>query len=148
MTFFRKERSLPLSGQSTYQDLQQQINHQLPSQNLPYAIRIQGNFPYLKVRSEPKQTLPYRPLNGVLATQQQVFELRNVQGTLVGFRLPQYFKDVNVAGYHFHFITSDRKRGGHLLDGQFLNPVVDVETLQDWQIQLPDNAAFEQAPLE
>ena len=147
VTFFRKERSFLLSGQSTYQDLQQQINHQLPSQNLPYAIRIQGNFPYLKVRSELKQTPPYHPLKDVLATQQQIFELRNVQGTLVGFRLPQYFKDVNVAGYHFHFITDDRKQGGHLLDGQFLNPVVDVETLKNWQIMLPNNSAFDQASL-
>jgi acetolactate decarboxylase len=55
---------------------------------------------------------------------------------------------VNVVGYHFHFITDDRKRGGHLLDGQFLNPVVDVETLKDWQIMLPNNSAFEQASLD
>jgi acetolactate decarboxylase len=100
------------------------------------------------VRSEPKQTPPYRPLKDVFATQQQVFELRNMQGTLVGFRLPQYFKDVNVAGYHFHFVTNDCKKGGHLLDGQFLNPVVDVETLKDWQIRLPNNSAFEQASLD
>jgi hypothetical protein len=44
--------------------------------------------------------------------------------------------------YHLHFITSDRKRGGHLLDGEFLNAVVEVETLQDWQIALPSNPAF------
>jgi len=102
----------------------------------------------LKVRSVPKQTPPDRPLNDVVSQQQIVFELQNVQGTLVGFRLPQYLKGVNVAGYYLHFITSDRKAGGHLLDGAFLNPVVDVETLQDWQINLPNNTAFQKAPLE
>jgi acetolactate decarboxylase len=131
----------------TYQEFQQQINKQLPSANLPYAIRVQGTFPRLKVRSVPKQTPPYRPLNDVVSQQQQVFELQNVQGTLVGFRLPQYLKSVNVAGYHFHFITRDLHRGGHLLDGTFLNPVTDVETLRDWQIMLPNRNAFDRAPL-
>lgn len=148
VTFFRRERSLRLTGQMTYQELQQQIDKQLPTSNLPYAIRLRGTFPSLKVRSVPKQTPPYRPLNDVVSQQQIVFELQNVQGTLVGFRLPQYLKDVNAAGYHLHFITSDRRAGGHLLDGAFLNPVVDVETLQDWQIKLPNNTAFEQASLK
>ena len=148
VTFFRREGSLRLTGQMTYQELQQQIDEQLPTSNLPYAIRLQGTFSSLKVRSVPKQTPPYRPLNDVLSEQQAVFELHNVQGTLVGFRLPQYLKGVNAAGYHFHFITSDRKAGGHLIDGAFFNPVVDVETLQNWQMMLPNNTAFEQASLE
>lgn len=148
VTFFRREKLLRLTGQMTYQELQQQINERLSTPNLPYAIRLEGTFPYLKVRSVPKQTPPYRPLSEVVSQQQSVFELRNVRGTLVGFRLPQFLKDVNVAGYHFHFITSDRKAGGHLLDGKFLNPVADVETLRDWQMMLPNNIAFEKASLE
>ncbi len=148
VTFFRRERSLSIRKQLTYLALQQQIDQQLPTQNLPYAIRIQGIFPYLKVRSVPKQRQPYPPLNDVVSQQQTVFELRNVRGTLVGFRMPQYLKSVNVVGYHFHFITSDRKAGGHLLEGQFLNPEVEVETLRDWHIALPGNTAFAQAALE
>ncbi|MBD2775690.1 acetolactate decarboxylase [Iningainema sp. BLCCT55] len=148
MTFFRRERSLRLTGQMNYQELQQLLDEKLPSKNLPYAIRLQGTFPSLKVRSVPKQTPPYSPLNEVLSQQQVVFELREVRGTLVGFRLPQYLKGVNQAGYHFHLITSDNKAGGHLMDGVFLNPVVDVKTLRDWQITLPNNTAFEQASLE
>ena len=132
----------------TYQELQQQIDKQLPTSNLPYAIRLQGTFPYLKVRSVPKQTPPYRPLEDVVSQQQQVFEWRNVQGTLVGFRLPQYLDSVNVVGYHLHLITSDRSSGGHLVEGEFLDPVADVETLRDWQVMLPNNTAFKQATLE
>ncbi|MDF5730154.1 MAG: acetolactate decarboxylase [Rhizonema sp. PD38] len=63
VTFFWKEQSLPLTRLLTYQKLQQQIDEQLPTLNLPYAIRLQGTFPSLKVRSEPKQTPPYKPLN-------------------------------------------------------------------------------------
>ncbi|QLE56371.1 hypothetical protein [Nostoc sp. TCL26-01] len=37
-----KERSLRLSGQMTYQQLLSQIDKQLPTSNLPYAIRLEG----------------------------------------------------------------------------------------------------------
>lgn len=145
MTVFHKDKSLRLSGQINYQELQRQINNQLPSQNLPVAIRLEGSFPYLQVRSVPKQVLPYPGYESIVKNQQKVFELRNVKGTLVGFRFPEYMNGVNVPGYHFHFITSDRQTGGHLIDGIFLNPIADVETLQDWQIKFPSNSGFKQA---
>lgn len=148
VTFFKKERSIRLPGQLSYQDLQQALSQRLPSQNLPYALRMEGIFPYLKVRSVPRQTLPYPPLSTVISQQQTIFELRNVRGTLVGFWLPSYLKEVNVAGFHFHFITSDRKTGGHVLDGTFSAPVADLATLYDWDISLPENAAFAKATLE
>lgn len=152
VTFFCRWRSFHLPGKMNYQELQRQIDIHLPKQNLPYAIRIKGSFPSLRVRSVPKQAPPYRHLKDVLSQQQVEFKLpnvgTNVQGTLVGFRLPQYFKDVNQAGYHFHFIKSDSTTGGHLLDGVFINPTVDVQPLQHWQIMLPNNTAFEQALLE
>lgn len=148
VAFFHTERSLRLNGQMNYQELQQQIDTGLPTQNLPYAIRIRGVFPYLKVRSVPKQLPPYLPLSDVISQQAAIFELRNVRGTLVGFRMPQYLESVNAAGYHFHLITSNRTSGGHLLDGEFLDSRVDIETLHDWQMMLPDNTAFKQAPLK
>lgn len=148
VTFFRKERSLRLTGKMTYEQLQQQINQRLPTSNLPYAIRVQGTFPYLKVRSVPKQTPPYAPLSDVVSQQQRIFELRNVRGTLVGFRLPEFLDNLNVIGYHFHFITEDHKAGGHLLEGEFFDPIADVEILSDWQMVFPHNTAFKQATIE
>jgi acetolactate decarboxylase len=111
-------------------------------------MRIQGTFPELKVRSVPKQIPPYRQLNDVVKQQQRIFELRNVRGTLVGFRLPQYLNGVNVGGYHFHFVTNDRRAGGHVIDGTFVNPIADLDTLLGWKMLLPDNLAFAQASLE
>lgn len=40
VTFFNKERSLPLTGEMNYQELFSQIDKQLPTLNLPYAIRL------------------------------------------------------------------------------------------------------------
>lgn len=147
VAFFRPERSLRLSGQLTYAELQQQIDKQLPTVNTPYAIRLRGSFPAVKVRSVPKQSPPY-PLLTEALKQQKIFELQNVTGTLVGFRLPQSFKAVNIAGYHFHLLTRDHKAGGHLLEATFSDPVVEIQILRDWQIMLPSNSAFDRASLE
>lgn len=148
VSFFHRERSLPLGGNLTYQELEQRIDESLPSLNWPYALRIHGTFPYLKFRSVPKQTPPYPPLLDVVRNEQRIFEERNVTGTLVGFRLPPYLSNINVPGYHFHFITSDRHTGGHILDGEFFNPVVELDTLDNWQMMIPQNNAFQRAVLE
>jgi acetolactate decarboxylase len=35
---------------------------------------------------------------------------------MVGFRFPAALGAVNVPGWHFHFVSADRRRGGHVLD--------------------------------
>jgi acetolactate decarboxylase len=91
------------------------LDRSLPDRSLFSAIRIEGTFPYLKVRSPPAQAKPYPPLAEAL-TRQAVFEYRNVTGTVVGFFTPAPAGGLNVAGYHLHFIAADRGRGGHVLD--------------------------------
>ncbi|NJM70498.1 MAG: acetolactate decarboxylase [Scytonema sp. RU_4_4] len=147
VTFFKSEKVINLQGTMNYQQMQQSLERQLPTKNFPYAIRIQGTFPYLKVRSVGKQTPPYRPLVDV-AKDQSIFELKNVRGTLVGFRTPNYMQGINVSGYHLHFITENRKTGGHLLDGKFQNVQVEIDAKSDIKIALPKTTQFEQADLE
>ena len=57
---------------------------------------------------------PYRPLAEVVA-EQHVFDLTGVDGTMVGFRFPAMSRGSRSAGYHLHFISADRRRGGHVL---------------------------------
>ena len=59
----------------------------------------------------PRQSPPYRPLTEVVADQ-HVFELADVAGTMLGFRFPAYAEGIEVGGYHLHFISDDRRRGG------------------------------------
>jgi acetolactate decarboxylase len=85
----------------------------LPSRNIFYAIRVEGIFSQVKVRSVPKQ-YSYRPLVEV-AQEQPVFEFENVTGTLAGFFTPAFMASLNVPGLHLHFLSDDRQHGGHLL---------------------------------
>ena len=86
----------------------------LPSPNIFYAIRIEGSFAEIKVRSVPRQE-NYRPLAEV-AKDQPVFNYKGIEGTLVGFYTPAFMGSVSVPGMHLHFLSADRTLGGHLLE--------------------------------
>jgi acetolactate decarboxylase len=73
---------------------------------------------------------------------QPEFELRNVRGTLVGFRCPAYIGGVNVPGYHLHFITEDRMAGGHVLGFQTDSVNIRVEAVHDFRMVLPRSESF------
>lgn len=90
------------------------LNDLLPSPNLFYAIRIEGEFAHLKVRSVPKQA-NYRPLSAI-TNDQVVFEFDNITGTLAGFFTPDFMSSLSVPGLHLHFLSADRQHGGHLLE--------------------------------
>jgi acetolactate decarboxylase len=91
------------------------LDGQVADRGLAQAIRIDGRFPRLKLRSEPAQSPPYRPLAEVLRDQ-VVLDLSDIEGTMVGFRFPSGLAALNVPGWHLHFISSDRRHGGHVLD--------------------------------
>lgn len=80
-----------------------------------YAIRLEGTFKKIKLRSVPKQTEPYPSLEEVIK-KQITGDYQNISGTLVGFWSPEYSGNIIFAGYHFHFISDDRSIGGHVLE--------------------------------
>ncbi len=101
----------------------------------PYAIKVKGEFSTLLTRSEEAQVPPYAPLADVLAGQIE-FQLEEVDATIAGFRLPDYMAESNAAGYHFHAITEDEQAGGHVLDCQTTNVIVDIDEIDSWQVDL------------
>jgi acetolactate decarboxylase len=115
VTFFKPTIKQPIHGLNSLIELEKSLDS-VPHPGEKFGvIRIDGNFKYLKVRSVARQEKPYPGLEEALKNQ-TVFELNGVRGTLIGFCFPSYIGGVNVAGYHFHFITHDRKAGGHVLE--------------------------------
>jgi acetolactate decarboxylase len=49
------------------------------------------------------------------AAVQPEFKFHTVPGTLLGFWTPEYAKNLNVPGYHLHFLSKNHAKGGHLL---------------------------------
>ncbi len=127
--------SLDLQGLSNYMD------GLILTKNIFYAIRIDGTFKQVKTRSVKGQKKPYPRLVDALKKQPE-FELKNVRGTLVGFRFPPYMGNINVPGYHLHFITADKAAGGHVLALQTDKVGVRIAAVQEFHMVLPRNKSF------
>lgn len=136
LAFFRKGTREPLGHVKDYKQLKGALDAMLPAKAAFHAVRIDGSFNHIKVRSVPRQHQPYPPLKKALEGQ-TVFDLKNVMGTMVGFRFPGYMSKVNVPGYHFHFLSSDRKSGGHVLDCSTGNATVEYVGRSDLWLRVP-----------
>ena len=75
-------------------------------------------------------------------------ELNNIEGTIVGFKCPEYVKDINVTEYHLHFISKDKHSGGHVLDLEIENGNVEVDYINQFSVFLPESKSFYDASLK
>ncbi len=136
VTFFENDWQERITPGTALAQLQMALDRMLPSKNIFCAIKITGTFSYVKTRSVPKQVKPYPVLTEVTKNQ-SVFEFKNVTGTIVGFRCPDYVSGVNVPGYHLHFLTSDLKAGGHILDLITDNATAVLDFTPNFMMMLP-----------
>jgi acetolactate decarboxylase len=114
VTFFRPYSVEEIDTPMDYPGLIALLDRMIPSRNMLYAIRIDGRFDHVRTRSVPRQEA-YKPLVEV-AREQPEFTFDGVAGSMVGYWTPQFLQSVAVPGYHLHFLTADRRHGGHLLE--------------------------------
>lgn len=147
VTFFKPDLHITTDRQMNYSLYSSFISDLLPSRNVIYAIQIDGTFPAMKVRSVPRQASPYLPLTAAVANQ-TVFVYSGAKGTVVGFFMPQFFSALNIPGYHLHFISEDRKSGGHILDFTIPeNTTSEFDITPSFEMSLPTTGAFTGADL-
>ncbi|MBC8053713.1 MAG: acetolactate decarboxylase [Sphingobacteriaceae bacterium] len=142
VNFFKADRVLalkkPISRQSLYAFLDSVLN----DVNGIYAIHLKGKFTTAKTRAFPAViTKPYQPLADMLALQ-RFFNFETTSGDLVGYRLPGYMDGANITGYHFHFLSEDKKSGGHIIDFIAENLVIEIDQLYSFAVDLPKTADF------
>jgi acetolactate decarboxylase len=144
LTTFRPERSIELAGVTSLNGLLGQLDKLRNSDNLFYAVRIEGRISRLRTRAVCK-----RPGAGLVdaAAEQVEFEFHDVSGTIVGFWTPVYARTVNIAGWHLHFLSEDHSGGGHLLDIESVELRVQVQHLDDFRMAIPESAEFLKADL-
>ena len=96
VVFFRPTLRRSARGPLDYERLQTFVDSLVDGPNLFYAVRIDGVFSSVKTRSVPRQQQPYPPLAEV-AKHQPVFHLKDVRGTLAGFRFPDFARGLGCA---------------------------------------------------
>jgi acetolactate decarboxylase len=140
VTFFEPQATATLEEPLDHPALLERVEDAAP-EGPCQALRIDGRFEVVVARSVHRQVKPYPPLAEV-AAHQSVFTLRDVEGTLVGFRFPDYAKGLEVPGYHLHFITSDRRRGGHVLDCRLNGGTLALDGSTELHLELPPGVSL------
>ncbi|MFJ4038270.1 acetolactate decarboxylase [Microbacterium sp. NPDC090007] len=113
----------------------------LRSRNLFHVVRWDGHLDRVRTRVTRRQSPPLRPLAEVAAEQVET-ESVDTRGSLVGFWMPQIYQGITVAGLHLHFLSADRKSGGHVIDADLGAGALRMTAFADFRLQLPTDPRF------
>jgi acetolactate decarboxylase len=140
VTRFAPQIDLVIDPVSSFKELQDRCDELRRSGNIFYALRLDGNFKKLRTRAVNPPSAGSRLIDAAKA--QSLFDFSDIDGTLVGIWSPGFSSAFSVAGYHFHFISSDRRHGGHVLEVEAERLALQVEALTDFHLALPASEAF------
>ena len=111
--------------------------------NYMHILRIDGDYAKVSARSETPFRSQHVELKEILAKTQQDFYFENISGTLVCVYFPDYMGMMNAAGWHLHFLSEDRTRGGHVFDVRVKSGSAKLMKIDCIEIQLPKEPAFD-----
>ena len=147
-TFFDADFSFDISETMNYDSLRKRIQVHFPSRNYFYAFKVHGEFDSLRLGTSYKQEKPYQEGLDSLLSKRPIFDHTHITGTMIGFYCPDFIGDINVAGFHFHFLSDDKKVGGHMLEFKGKKFKVGVDKLNSYRFILPETADFDTANLD
>jgi acetolactate decarboxylase len=140
VTRLQKDEVFPIGGITSLKDLQLACDWDRISDNLFYALRVDGVFESVHVRAVHSVTEGTRLLD--VAVTQMEFHFQNIEGTLVSIWSHKYSSSLSIPGYHFHFISKDRTKGGHALNCAAKKLIARMQVLFEYDAQLPDGKSF------
>jgi acetolactate decarboxylase len=115
------------------------------SDNVFYAFRVEGRFSLVKTRV--MKPVPKGTGLKAAASGQEEFLFEELKGTLVGLWAPAFAASFSVPGYHFHFLSADRQKGGHVLDCDAVDVSIEGCAMSEMHVSLPETAEFLKADL-
>ena len=113
------------------------------SLNSIHIARIDGFFDVIHARAGAPYQSQHVTLKNILSKTQKDFSFEQLKGTLVCVYFPDYMDGINAAGWHLHFISEDRKLGGHVFKAALSSGECVLQKIDKIEIQLPNDAAFD-----
>jgi len=147
VTHFDEDIKLELPD-SGFDELKSFLESKLPSKNVGYAFKIEADFETLKCGSANKQEKPFTKTLSDALVDRPTFEMKNIKGTMVGFWYPEYTGKINVAGFHLHFISDDKKQAGHVMEFKASNLKIGIDYCDGFEIDLPQTYDFEKTEFD
>ena len=143
VTFFDKDISVKLADVKDKAALEKILNDTVDKngRNSFYMVKISGDFNEILVRSEKGTKEPYPTLVEALKTQKEITP-KNISGTIVGLYCPDFMSSLNSTGWHFHFISADKKIGGHVLELNLKSGEAQLDKTDGFKLDLPKKKNF------
>ncbi len=146
VTRFSADKTFSLESVDSFEHLEASLDQERLSENVFTGIRLDGVFDRIDLRAVCK-ALPGEDLVATTSHQSE-FTFEAVEGTLIGFWTPTYAKTLNVPGYHLHFLSKDRRKGGHVMNLQARNLLATLHVETDIHLAIPETEAFLKADLQ
>lgn len=143
VTFFEKDFSVKLADVHDKDAFEKILDEHVNKhgRNSFYMVKVIGTFNEILIRSESGQKEPYPTLVEALKTQNEISP-KNISGTLVGLYCPDFMSSLNSTGWHFHFISADKKIGGHVLDLNVKSGEAQFDKTDAFKMDLPTKKNF------
>ncbi len=144
VTPFDEDEKIPEISATSFEDLTAKLDKEIAKYgtNNMYVAKIQGNFSNITVRSVEKQNKPYKEFTEVAKVDQKVFNYTNQSGTIVAVYFPEYMSELNMHGWHLHFLNDAKDKGGHVLALKMENGSGEMDTIQEFDMVLPHTDSF------
>lgn len=126
---------------ATRAQFEQQLALELPLVNRLWALRIHGHFDVVTAGAGHRQSPPYRPFAEVFANYHYLNH-HDIDGTLVAFNCPVFLTGVDFVGSHYHFLSDDHRRGGHVIDFTIRTATVETCEATGYTVNVPQNSEF------
>ena len=140
------ERTFPLSSMPDIASLRTELTRRIEEHfglNSMHVVRIDGLFDTVDARSEAPYRSHHISLKTVLDQNQRAFLFENIRGSLVGVYFPDHMDGINMPGWHLHFLSDDRSKGGHVFNVILKEGTVLLDKISRIEIELPREAAFD-----
>ena len=144
ITKFNEDGKIDKITAKDFNDLTGQLDKEIEKYgtNNMYIIKIKGDFKNITVRSVEKQEEPYKEFTEVAAVDQKVFNHTDQTGTLVAVYFPEYMNELNMHGWHLHFLSDDKTVGGHVLGLNDFKGSGQIDEIHEFNMILPTDDTF------
>ncbi len=135
-----------LNGRFDIDSLKTELNNLIEMDfglNSMHMVRIDGKFESVSARSESSYKAVHLSLKEMLAETQRSFEFEKLSGTLVCVYYPDYMNGINAEGWHLHFISDDKTKGGHVFELSMTRGTVTIQKISRIEIRIPNDPSFD-----
>ena len=140
------EQQFEINGLRDIESVRSELTRKIEERfglNSMHVVRIDGEFEKVDARSEAPYRSHHVSLKQILEDTQRAFVFENIRGSLVGVYFPDYMDGINMPGWHLHFLSEDRLKGGHVFDVSIKAATVKVDKISNMEITIPKEPAFD-----